>query len=151
MEAQKDLFSEEDVNTYQKEYRHTPIPHTDQAWHPLWINFLSLCVLLSLFIGLPWKEFWDFSGIQNYGIGLFKITNYSISGFCDANWEGDITDRKSHTCILVYLCDTFSGSVLPEERYTGKIKHTSWASCNCINIGRVRRNQIIFYWVRGAS
>lgn len=46
------------------------------------------------------------SGIQKFGIFLGRISNYSISRFCDADWEvrGHTTDRKSQTCILISLC-----------------------------------------------
>lgn len=31
------------------------------------------------------------------------MRNYSINAFCDANWGGDITDRKSRSGYLVYV------------------------------------------------
>lgn len=32
-----------------------------------------------------------------------KVSDYSISGLCDADWADDTIDRKSQTSLLVYV------------------------------------------------
>lgn len=46
------------------------------------------------------------SGTQEIGITLSKVKDFSISGFCNANWGGDATDMKSQTGILINVGDT---------------------------------------------
>jgi len=46
------------------------------------------------------------SGTQEMGIKLSKVTDFTITGYCDSDWGGDKADRKSQTGVLIYLGET---------------------------------------------
>jgi len=46
------------------------------------------------------------SGTQAIGISLRKTTDFSITGYSDADWAGDISDRKSQTGFLIFIGGT---------------------------------------------
>lgn len=43
---------------------------------------------------------------QKHGIALRQVKDFSVTAYCDADWEGDTVDRKSRTGFLVYVGGT---------------------------------------------
>jgi len=46
------------------------------------------------------------AGTQQLGITLNKVRDFNITCYCDADWGGDLMDRKSHTGYLIYIGDS---------------------------------------------
>lgn len=46
------------------------------------------------------------SGTQRGGIVIRPVSQFIITGFCDADWAGDTSDRRSQSGFLIYLGET---------------------------------------------
>lgn len=57
------------------------------------------------YIGLQWNEYFIISVVHKlWELCYPKSKNFLyIFGFCDIDWGGDTTDRKSQTRILIYV------------------------------------------------
>lgn len=45
-------------------------------------------------------------GNQYFGLSLLRASDFSLTGSCDADWSGDVVDRKSHTSFFIYIGNT---------------------------------------------